>query len=67
MARGTYLDPNDHSTLSLHPRIGFLSFLHFPRKKIVSFLDACDAALDPVYVVLEAGLATWLHGIEIGS
>lgn len=46
--------------------MGFLNFLHFPRKKIVSFLDACDAALDPVYVVLEAGLATWRDGIWNG-
>ena len=38
-----------------------------PRKKIVSFLDACDAALDPVYVVLEAGLATWLQGCGKGN
>ena len=28
-----------------------------PRRKVGSCLDACDAALDPVYVVLEAGLA----------
>ena len=26
---------------------------------MVSFLDACDAALDPVYLFFEAGLATW--------
>lgn len=29
------------------------------RRKVVSFLDACDAALDPVYLFFEAGLATW--------
>lgn len=28
-----------------------------PRRKVGSCLDACDAALDPVYAVLEAGLA----------
>ena len=30
-----------------------------PRRKVVAFLDACDAALDPVYFFFEAGLASW--------
>jgi len=34
-------------------------------KKIVSFLDACDAALDPVYVVLEAGLDKVQHFMNV--
>ena len=33
---------------------------------MVSFLDACDAALDPVYLFFEAGLATW-HQSNTGS
>ena len=36
------------------------------RRKVVSFLDACDAALDPVYLFFEAGLATW-HQSNTGS
>ena len=35
-------------------------------KKIVSFLDACDAALDPVYVVLEAGLDKVQNAMNTG-
>jgi hypothetical protein len=30
-----------------------------PRRKVVAFLDACDAALNPVYFFFEAGLASW--------
>ena len=36
------------------------------RRKVVSFLDACDAALDPVYFFFEAGLASWLE-IPLGN